>query len=262
MALRRAAANVAIGSNMAERVTAIGVSAANIRVIPNWADEHAIQPIAATSSRARQAWGLKTSDFVIGYSGNLGQAHEVETLASAARLLGHRTDLRFLFIGGGRQHQRLQSLIREHNLKNFIFLPHQPREELSDTLAAADVHWLSLRPELEGLIVPSKLYGILAAGRPVLAVCDERGEAAKVVQEHKCGFVVQPGDGASLARAIEMLAEDSELRQKMGDRSRAASEQNYSKHGSLTSWSQLIFTLSRESGANALQTEPRDKQLT
>jgi glycosyltransferase involved in cell wall biosynthesis len=243
LALGQATTNVVIGAKMADRVFARGIPKNKIRVIPNWADEHAIQPTAAGSSRTREALGLNSSDIVIGYSGNLGQAHETDTLVGAAEILRDRADLKFLFTGGGRQHGRLQSLIEARDLKNFIFLPHQPRDQLSDTLAAADVHWLSLRPELEGLIVPSKLYGILAAGRPVLAVCDWQGEVSKLVEKHQCGFVIQPGDAPALAQAIAKLADDPILRHGMACRSRQASEQNYSKNQSLTSWSHLIRSL-------------------
>lgn len=242
-ALFGAEVNVAIGSTMAERLRLVGVVPERITIIPNWADDEAIHPLLPTQSAARRSWGLKTTDFVVGYSGNLGKAHEVETLVGAAELLRDHPDVKFLFIGRGHQHKRLRQLIEAGQLTSFDFQPHQPRERLGDVLVAADVHWVSLRPELEGLIVPSKLYGILAAGRPVLSVCSSQGEVSRVVREHDCGIVVQPGDAAGLASAIMTLRDDSELRASLGRRGRRASENVYSKQGLLKAWTDLLSSL-------------------
>ncbi len=166
-------------------------------------------------------------------------------MVGAAKMLRGRPELKFLFVGGGRQHERLQQLLRKEGLTSFIFKQHQPRDQLSDTLGAADVHWLSLRPELEGLIVPSKLYGVLAAGRPIFAVCDFDGEVSRVVRKHGCGVVIQPGDFLGLASAIEMLASNDKMRAEMGQRARSASEQVFSRQTSLGLWSELISSVAR-----------------
>ena len=251
-ALMGAEMNVVIGSTMAERLQRLGVPPHRISVIPNWADDLAIQPKPVSSSVSRRSWGLQNGDFVVGYSGNLGKAHEVETLVGAAKVLRAHKDIKFLFIGGGHQHARLRALIEAAELTSFVFRPHQPREQLADALVAADVHWVSLRPELEGLIVPSKLYGILAAGRPVLSVCSAEGEVSRVVREHDCGIVIEPGDSAGLARAVMSLRDDPELRASLGRRSRQASENVYSKQRLLKDWTNIISSLlpgeSREAG--------------
>lgn len=239
-ALRSTRTNVAIGSRMAERLRDLGTPARSITVIPNWSDENTILPISAKQSASRKSWGLGPSDFVVGYSGNLGRAHEVETIVGAAMLLRDRPSVKFLFVGRGQQHQRLQQLIAQEKLTSFIFKPHQPREALADTLAAADVHWVSLRPELEGLIVPSKLYGILAAGRPVLSVCDLDGEVSRVVRDYDCGFIVSPGRSDVLASTIERLADDPSLRDDLGRAARRASETAFRKSTALAEWSRVI----------------------
>lgn len=243
LALRHAVCNVAIGSTMAERLIRLGVPPPKVRTIQNWADEEAIRPLDPEHSFARRKWGFAQSDFVVGYSGNLGQAHEVETLVGAAKILRDRPQVQFLFVGGGHQHLKLKELIEEEGLQNFVFRPHQPREQLGDALAAADAHWVSLRPELEGLILPSKLFGILAAGRPVLSICDRRGEVSKLVSQHKCGLVVEPGDSPGLAAAIALLADDSELCVAMGRRARIASEQSFARSSALQCWSELLISL-------------------
>lgn len=239
-ALRSAQMNVVIGVRMAERLGELGIEREAITVIPNWSDEGVIRPMVAARSSARKSWGLGRSDFVVGYSGNLGRAHEVETVVGAATLLRHRPSVKFLFVGGGQQHHRLQQLIAQEKLTSFIFKPHQPREVLADTLAAADVHWVSLRPELEGLIVPSKLYGILAAGRPVLSVCALNGEVSRVVREHDCGLIISPGRSDLLASTIERLEDDPSLREDLGRAARHASVTAFRKSNALTEWSQVI----------------------
>lgn len=240
VSLRGAVVNVAIGRRMAETLRAEGVPPEKVQVIPNWADEEALRAIEPSESRARKAWELPLGDFVLGYSGNLGRAHESETLLAAARILANRAEIKFLFIGGGHEFSRLESVVRKEGLSNFIFKPHQPREQLQDTLAAADAHWLSLRPELEGLIVPSKFYGILAAGRPVVAVTAPNGEIGEIVRNENVGFAIQPGDGAALAEAIIILADDSRLRRSMGQRARRLSETLFARKAALQSWTALI----------------------
>jgi glycosyltransferase involved in cell wall biosynthesis len=238
--LRAARVNVAIGARMQKLVEARTTGTSRTVVIPNWADEQTIVPIDPLSSQSREAWGITKDQFVLGYSGNLGKAHESQTLFEAAQLLKDRRDIIFLFVGGGAELRALQMRVERSGLENFIFASHQPRELLSDSLGAADVHWLSLRPELEGLIVPSKVYGILAAGRPVLAVTDMQGEIAAIIEAYGCGLVVQPGDPVGLARSIGALADDPEQRRGMGERARLASEQALSKKAALNKWSDLL----------------------
>jgi glycosyltransferase involved in cell wall biosynthesis len=249
LSLRGAAVNVAIGRTMAERLKAEGVPPAKITVIPNWADEEALRPIPAHESHARKRWGFGADDFVLAYSGNLGRAHEADTLLAAAGLLSERKDIKFLFIGGGHEYRRLQSAGRKRGLASFVFQPHQPRQQLQDTLGAADAHWLSLRTALEGLIVPSKFYGILAAGRPVVAVSSIDGEVGRIVRENGCGFIVEPGDAPGLANAIAALADDPERREAMGLRARQTSESLFRKTGALRSWADLVQSLGIDSEA-------------
>jgi glycosyltransferase involved in cell wall biosynthesis len=240
VSLRDAEANVVIGQVMAERLEAEGICPARVTVIPNWADEQALRPIPTIESVARKKWRFEPGDFVLGYSGTLGRAHECETLLAAARLLARRHDVKFLFVGGGHEYARLEGAVREEGLAGFTFRPHQPRDRLEDTLGAADAHWISLRPELEGLIVPSKFYGILAAGRPVVAVASPDGEIGRIVADTGCGFAIEPGDADGLARAIETVADDPILRRTMAERARQASECRFPRASALERWTELI----------------------
>ncbi|MDB5676833.1 MAG: bme8 [Sphingomonas bacterium] len=241
--LRRARLNIAIGERMAERIAAEGVSAKQIAVMPNWSDETAIRPLPRGGVGLRDEWGFGDA-FVIGYSGNLGRAHEFETLLGAARLLIDRHDILFLMIGGGHESARLAARVADEGLADrFRFRPYQPRERLSESLGVADVHWLSLRPEMEGLIVPSKFYGIAAAGRPVLAITDLDGEIARIVSREACGVAIAPGDAAGLAAVIEQLAGDPARVAAMGNAARAVIEREFGRADAFARWDKLFSGL-------------------
>ena len=123
--------------------------------------------------------------------------------------LASRHDIRWLFIGGGAQTEKLREAVRERRYESVMFRPYQSRERLSESLSAPDVHLISLKPNLEGLIVPSKYYGIAAAGRPAIFVGNPDGELARIIRDSKTGFVIRDGDGAGLAEAILKLAAQS-----------------------------------------------------
>ena len=161
-------------------------------------------------------------------------------LAAAAAL---REDPRilFLFIGSGHRLNELATLVTKCGLQEqFRFIPYQDRAQLKLSLGVPDLHWLSLRPALEGLIVPSKFYGIAAAGRATLAVTASDGEIAKLVREHDCGFVIEPGQGLKLAAAIRQLADDPSRLIAMGHNARALLEARFRRAQALDRWRSLL----------------------
>jgi glycosyltransferase involved in cell wall biosynthesis len=189
---------VAIGRCMASRLTARGVSYAKISIIPNWAPP--IQSLDRTNNPFRRAQGLE-GQFVVIYSGNMGLAHEFDTVLDAAESLrGQRVV--FLFIGEGPRRVVVEAAARLRGIDNIRFLPSQPPDKLSESLSAADAHLVTMRPNLCGLVVPSKVYGVLAAGRPCLFVGPADSEAARLIRETDSGFVVEPGQSAQLASEI------------------------------------------------------------
>jgi glycosyltransferase involved in cell wall biosynthesis len=198
--LRQAKMNVAIGELMAERLKSEGIPADKITVIHNWADEEQLHTVAHEENPLREAWGLQ-GKFVVGYSGNLGRSHDFATILDAAAALKDRNDVVFLLIGGGAQLPSVQKECADKGLINVMFKPYQPREKLSESLSVADVHLISLKPELESLIVPSKFYGILAVGRPVIFIGTEEGELAKIITKNQLGTVVK-GFSKELIHAI------------------------------------------------------------
>lgn len=231
--LRRARANVALSEAMAQRLPKAVVK----HVRHNWADA-ALHPVARESNRLRREWELD-EHFVAGYSGNFGRAHEFETVMGAIRMLQDEDDLRFLFIGTGARVAPLQQGTAGN--ARVQFRPYQPREVLSDSLSAADVHLVSLDPSLEGLVVPSKFYGILAVGRPVLYIGDAGGDLARLITTHDLGFVVAPGDAAGLADAITALARDRPRAAAMGVRGKALYDERFAPAIALPEWERILM---------------------
>jgi len=237
-ALRFATMNVVLGSRMAEFVGEQEPKA-RCQVIENWADSEELFPKPSAESVLRQREGL-AGRFIVGYSGNLGRAHEYETLIGAAEFFRAQSDIVFLFVGGGFNMEALQAEVARRQLPNFRFLPYQPRAALGDSLAAADIHWTSLKPSMEGVIVPSKTYGILAVGRPVVFVGDTDGELARIIGEAHCGLAVGVGDVEGLVRAISRLKGDAALRQVMGEAARALLVGRFNRQRAIKSWAEIV----------------------
>lgn len=238
-ALRTASRNIVIGECMADRLRAEGIPAQSIHVIHNWADAATIRPIAHRDNPIRTEWNLE-GKFVVGYSGNLGRAHEFQTILQAAEQLASSSTIRFLFIGGGAQLNPLRQEVVRRGLSNIQFQPYQPRERLSNSLSAVDLHLVSLRPELEGLIVPSKFYGIAAAGRPILFMGSSTGEIAKLLQDHGCGYTIGIGETEQAVAIITKLASDEGECRLLGQAGRIALEQHYDKEAALRAWDETL----------------------
>ena len=237
--LRRAAFNVVLGERMGAILTRRGIDPDRIRVIPNWSDCDAVVPVEADCSLTRRELGL-LDRFVIGYSGNFGRAHEFETLIAAARLLADDAGFAFLMTGGGAKNAPLRAAVERAGLTGFHFQGYQPAERLSDSMAAADVQLVSLLPAVEGLIVPSKVYGILAAGRPVVFVGDTDGEVARMIARHDCGIAVPVGDGPGLAEALRMLKADPVRRASMGANARHCALTRHTSEHATGQWLEML----------------------
>jgi colanic acid biosynthesis glycosyl transferase WcaI len=238
--LQRAVCVVAIGDLMAERIAAQGIAPGHILTIPNWTNDRAITPLAHRSLALRAEWQIDPAAFVLTYSGNLGRAHECDTVLGAAERLRDRADIVFLFIGGGHVAQQLAARVAALDLTSFRFLPYQPRDRLIDSIGIGDAHWLSLRPAFEGLIVPSKVFGICAAGRPVIAICARDGEILRMLPPGEASIHVAPGDSAALAAAIVELAANPARCEAIGAAGRLLIERNYCRDRALRRWQALL----------------------
>jgi colanic acid biosynthesis glycosyl transferase WcaI len=240
LSLKSAAVNVVVGQTMADKLAARGIAASRIATISNWTDDEEIVPVAPADNPLRQQWGLDDK-FVVGYSGNLGRAHEFDTILGASEILRDDPRFVFLFIGSGHRLEELAAIVKARGLDpHFRFMPYQDRPHLKYSLGVADLHWLSLKPQLEGLIVPSKFYGIAAAGRPVIAITARNGEIARLVEEHRCGFVVTPGRSAELAALLKRLSMDPASVETMGKSARAVLDAHFSRRQAFGRWDDVL----------------------
>jgi colanic acid biosynthesis glycosyl transferase WcaI len=249
--LKSAVANVVLGERMAGYMLSRSVPAHQVVVIPNWTDDVNIVPTAHADNPLRREWAL-ADRFVVGYSGNLGRAHEMHTILGAAQLLRDQAHIRFLFIGGGAQLESVRSAVSAQQLGNVEFRPYQPRAMLGLSLGAIDLHLVSLNPAVEGLIVPSKFYGIAAAGRPMAFIGEPTGEIGTLVTRFSCGTSIAPGDVAGLAEFILLLAGNPVKAAEMGLKARYAIEENFGKHQSLGAWQSLVARVLQESAGNSV----------
>ena len=166
----------------------------------------------------------------------MGRVHEFATILGAARRLRHEAGVRFLLIGDGRWRAWIEDEVRRDGLDAVMLKPYQPRESLAMSLGAGDVHLVSLQPSMEGLVVPSKVYGIAAAGRPLVYIGDPDGEIAGIVARHGLGLTIEPGDADGLVAALLELKQNPEERSAMGARARALFEAQYDKPIALSKW--------------------------
>ena len=176
---------------MKERIRSKGVDESRLETIPVWSDKEEIYSVPRNENPLRQELGLQDK-FVVMYSGNAGLAHRFDEMLTVAERMQDQSEVQFLFVGEGPRKQEIQAFASRHGLKNFQYLPYFPREQLKYSLSLADVHLMSLRREMAGIAVPGKLYGIMAAGRPVVMVGPQASESAETIQKYDAGFVVDP----------------------------------------------------------------------
>jgi colanic acid biosynthesis glycosyl transferase WcaI len=235
---RAASGSVALSEGMAKRLMDQGQISEKIHIIPNWSDGESLKPLAHDHNPFRQAHNLQDR-FVVMYSGNLGVGHDVETLVEAAKQLAQRQpQVSLVFVGEGARKKEAQELAQ--GMKNVEFFPYQPFEKLSESLSAADVHLASLRPGLAGLLVPSKLYGVLAAGRPLLYIGPADCELSRVIDKHRIGWAGRSGDATGLASAIERLVANPNQTQQMGSRARAIFETEFDRPHAVRRWRDVL----------------------
>lgn len=207
---RRARRCVVLGPDMAEVLRRQGVPAERIAVIPNWAPAGVAPAADADVHRLRAELGL-AGRFVALYSGNLGRVHDLMPLIDAATRLRDEADIVFLFVGRGGQRAALEAAVRDRGLAHVRFLPPQPRAALAAALGIGDVHFVTLLASCRGLVFPSKLYGIAAVGRPVIAVTPADSDLARTVVDAGLGRSYERGDVAGIADGLRALARDPTL---------------------------------------------------
>jgi glycosyltransferase involved in cell wall biosynthesis len=216
--LKRADRVVAIGETMRQRLEAKGAPVDRLRVIPNWIDTGSITPREHENEwRSEQKL---TGRFVVMHSGNVGHAQDLDTLVRSTTFLRDLDDLAVVIVGFGARHAEIQSLAGRLETDRVRFLPYQPRDVLPLSLAAGNLHFVGLARGLSGYVVPSRLYGILAAGRPVIVSADADSETAQVVSDVGCGVVLPPGRPELVARVIRDAYDGKLDLEDMGRRGR------------------------------------------
>jgi len=225
--LRRFDTVSTISGRMMERLCAKGVNAGKTRYLPNWVDLTRIKP---PNGGYRTQLGISNDAFVVLFSGTLSGKQGLKVIPEAAKLLRARDEIVFVVCGEGVMKSELQAAAA--GLPNIRFIPLQPSGQVSDLLSMADIHLLPQSPDAADLVLPSKLGGMLASGRPVIATCRAGTEISEIVSQ--CGLVVAPENSMELARAIATLADDPERRKSLGRRARIFAENNFERHAVLS----------------------------
>jgi len=221
-ALKRNFKIVTVGRCMKQHLLDRGTPPRLLEVIPNWFPA-TIAPASAADGVAFRAEHKLWGKFLVMYSGNFGLAHSFDAILEAAReLQGKRSDILFVLIGNGPRLEEVKAKIAELSLNNVLLLPPQPLDTIPETLAGADIHLITMREELCGLVVPSKLYGVLNAARPCIFMGPSQSEAALVIQQNQCGNVAPANDSSALIQAILRWADDPQALKLAGARAKAA----------------------------------------
>jgi len=215
---KRADGIIALGYDMKARLVARGIAEDKIVVAENWADGDEIVPGA-----------FADGPLVVHYSGTFGLAHEEHTIASAMRQLRDDCRFRFVFVGGGARRGPLEEFCRREGIRNAEFRSYASRSDLSQSFAQGHVGLVTQIPETEGSVVPSKSYGIMAAGRPMLYVGPQGATPARLLERHECGWRIEPGDVESMVALLKRLEQDRSLVRDSGARARRAFEECYDR---------------------------------
>lgn len=235
---RRCDRMIVLSRDMQRLLERGGIPKDRIDIIPNWADTKSVQPIPDPNP-FREQHGLQ-GRFLVMYSGNLGLTQRLEEFVSAAELLSAHPEILFVFIGKGALEQQLKASVQAKGLQNIRFFDYQPRETLAASLSAADLHLIPLTASLAQCLMPSKLYGILAAGRPCLTNAPEGSELHHIVSQQRVGLTVPPGNVAAIAEHILQAARQPEELVAMGHRARQYAEAHCTQEISIEMFRQTL----------------------
>ena len=241
--MRRFDAVSAISPGMCERLADKLVARDRIALFENWVDTRAIHPLDGASPM-RAELGIDPAAVVALYAGNMGEKQGLETLIAAALRLADRRDILFVMAGDGAARERLEAEAR--GLANVRIVPLQPSERLNDLLNVADIHLLPQRRDAADLVMPSKLVGMLASGRPVVAGAAPGAEVAALIGSR--GVVVAPDDGAAMAEAIVSLAADPDRRKVLGAAARDLTVAEFDKGVVLSRFTERLEALAPAGG--------------
>ena len=226
--LRSSSLVVALDEFMATRLARTGARPERMQIIPPWPPTERLQPPPRAQNSFRAAHGIG-DELVVMYSGNHTPTNPLTTLLEAAARLRDDTRMRFVFVGGGAGKAEVERFRDGYGLANVLSLPYQPLSALSDSLGAGDVHVVSLGDRMAGIVHPSKVYGAMAVGRPILYLGPRPSHVSRLIETFDIGWHVSHGDVEGAVRTLRAIADSSAAdRQAMGDRARAAIEHEFS----------------------------------
>jgi len=236
---------VSVGASASGSANA-GAKNDHIITIHNWANGDRIKVLknedaCAENNYLKKKWGLE-GKFVVLYSGNIGYLHEFDTIIAAAEYLAKEgmEEIVFVFIGEGIKKSYIEEKIKEKRLYNILFFPYQSREMLTYSLGLADVSLVTLEKGFEGMVVPSKIYGILASGKPVIAIIGEESEITEIIRRGKCGEIIKIGDFKALSNAIINYYKNPQKCNEEGMNGRKYFEKNFERKIAIKKYIKVI----------------------
>lgn len=228
---RRSDGILALGDCMRRRLIKRGLPAEKIHVAENWADGNLVRPLPKQS---------KPDKLVILYSGNLGLAHDVQTVSEAIEQLKDDTWFQFVFAGNGPKRRPFEQWCESEQIKSVEFCGYAERARLGESLARGDIGLVTQRAECLGSVVPSKVYSLLAAGRPILFIGPKGATAAEIIRRYGCGWHIENGDVAGLVALLRQLSINRALVYRTGQRARQAFLSNYDRASGVSRICKLI----------------------
>jgi colanic acid biosynthesis glycosyl transferase WcaI len=233
-----------ISDQFRKKISSKGDFSAKTSVIPVWADPDQIQPLPKKNG-FREKYGL-TDAFVVMYAGNLGLTSCLEDVLTAANLLKHDREVRFVIVGEGVKKASLIEEATQKGLLNILFLPFQPREVFAEMMAAADVNLVTLNCESAQSSLPSKIFNIMASSRPILAVAPAGSEIEEIVNYYKCGVLVLPDNPVALMEAVLTLKNNPCDLKTMGENGRSLLLSRFSRHGCVNDYEKMLLEFDKE----------------
>lgn len=237
---RKAHTVVCVMESMGDVIAEYDIPREKISVIPNWADTSEIEPYSRSNTFAVEQ-GLN-GDFVVQYAGNIGASQRLDLVIECAEKMQDE-NVQFVIIGSGTVKDQLREDIRSRELSNVRLLDTQPRGKLSEVLASCDVALVPLKEGMSATSFPSKIYTIMASGRPMIAALDEGSSPREFVEKHQCGLTIDPDEPSQLLAAIRTLKRDTARREKMATNARKNVEKLDLKSNALDSYRQLVNSI-------------------
>ena len=243
LALRNASAVVVLSEMMKNLILRkVPGKRGKVHVLPNWADRNRIYPVPKENNEILKKTGLKNKRIVM-YSGNIGRYQPMEVMIQAAGELRHREDIAFVFAGDGGKKKEIERMAVSMNLDNVTFLPFQPLDRLAESLSMADLSLVGIYPENEGVIMPSKLYGLLAVGKPIVCVSDPESEVVGILRDADAGVQSSVDDPKELARKIEEVLDNEARAAEMGESGRRYFLEHFERKKITRQWKDLLMSL-------------------